>query len=801
MTPWLLEYEGFDPGTERLREALCTLGNGYMATRGAAPECPAGVWHYPATYGAGIYNRLATDIAGRTIENEDLVNLPNWLSLGFRVEGGAWFAPEPSDVLEYRQTLDIRRAILHRVLRYEDGGRITRVEQRRLVSMADPHRAALETTFTAENWSGRLEVRSELDGTVVNSGVERYKALANRHLEVLDTGRVGDDVVWLLVETARSRIAVALAARTRVRPGGAEFGRTVVEDEPGRIGHGLSLELAEGRPVTVEKTVALFTSRDQAVSEPQAAAPDEVSQAGSFNELLEAHAAAWDRLWNLFFLDLEGRGDERIEMILNLHVLHLLQTVSPNTVGLDVGVPARGLHGEAYRGHVFWDELFILPLLNVRLPALTRGLLSYRYRRLGAARRLAEEAGFHGAMFPWQSGSDGREETQEIHLNPKSGRWLPDHSRLQRHVNVAITFDVWQHYQATGDLDWLSLFGAEILVEISRFLASMAEYDSEDDRYDIRGVVGPDEYHEAYPWSDRPGLDNNAYTNVMTAWTLARTLEVLELLGPDRRRDLAEELGLTEEEVERWDHVSHRLRVPFHDDGIISQFEGYERLEEFDWEGFRQRYGDIQRLDRILESEGDSPNHYKLAKQADVLMLLYLLSREELIGLLGRMGYPCTDEQLDRNVEYYLKRTSHGSTLSRVVHAWVLARMDPRRAWPFFTEALQSDVADIQGGTTAEGIHLGAMAGTVDLVQRCFSGLEMRGDVLRFSPAMPKRISRLRFSIRYRQHYGIGIDVGHDELVVNLPEDAASPIMVGVGDRVVEVSPGSSHRFDLVSGE
>jgi trehalose/maltose hydrolase-like predicted phosphorylase len=136
-----------------------------------------------------------------------------------------------------------------------------------------------------------------------------------------------------------------------------------------------------------------------------------------------------------------------------------------------------------------------------------------------------------------------------------------------------------------------------------------------------------------------------------------------------------------------------------------------------------------------------------------------------------------------------------------VVHAWVLARMDPRRAWPFFTEALQSDVADIQGGTTAEGIHLGAMAGTVDLVQRCFSGLEMRGDVLRFSPAMPKRISRLRFSIRYRQHYGIGIDVGHDELVVNLPEDAASPIMVGVGDRAVEVSPGSSHRFDLVSGE
>jgi alpha,alpha-trehalase len=798
VTPWSLTYEGFDPGTERLREALCTLGNGYVATRGAAPECGAGEWHYPGTYGAGVYNRLETTIVGRTTENEDLVNLPNWLPLRFRADGGQWFSPDTAEILEYQQSLDIRRAVLQRTVRYREDGRVTRMEQRRLVSMAEPHRVALETTFTAENWSGLVEIRSELDGTVENSGVERYRALSNRHFQILEQDRVGSDTVWLLVETIHSRIAVAMAARTRVTPEDAEEAREVSE-EPGRIGHGLVVELPEGTPVTVEKTVTVFTSRDQAISEPQRAAVDELEQTGGFEELLAPHAAAWERLWNVCFLDLDGQGDDRIEMILNLHVLHLLQTVSPNTVGLDVGVPARGLHGEAYRGHVFWDELFILPFLNLRLPALTRALLSYRYRRLGAARRLAQEAGFRGAMFPWQSGSDGREETQELHLNPRSGRWLPDHSRLQRHVNEAIAFNIWQHYQATGDLDWLSLFGAEMLLEIARFLANLTEHDADADRYDIRGVVGPDEYHEAYPWSDRPGIDNNAYTNVMAAWTLARALEVLELLPPQRRRELSEELGLTEDEIERWDLMSHRLRVPFHDDGIISQFEDYERLEELDWEDYRARYGDIHRLDRILEAEGDTANRYRLSKQADVLMLLFLLSPEELLQLLDRLGYRCTLDQLERNVEYYLQRTAHGSTLSRVVHAWVLARIDPGRAWPYFTEALESDVSDIQGGTTAEGIHLGAMAGTVDIIQRCFPGLEMRGDVLRFSAVMPEELSRLRFNIRYRQHWGIEVALDHQELRVTLPEDAAGPIQVGVGDRVIEVGPGQSWQFALGS--
>ena len=196
MSAWLLAYDGFDPATEGLREALCTLGNGFLATRGAAPEARADGVHYPATYAAGVYNRLPTTIAGQTLEDESIVNLPNWLPLTFRAEDGSWL--EAAELLEHRVELDLRRGVLTRLTRArDDAGRVTQVTQRRIVSMDDPHLAALETTIVPENWSGRLEVCSLLDGTVVNSGVERYRALAGDHLTAVETTALDEDAVLL----------------------------------------------------------------------------------------------------------------------------------------------------------------------------------------------------------------------------------------------------------------------------------------------------------------------------------------------------------------------------------------------------------------------------------------------------------------------------------------------------------------------------------------------------------------------------------------------------------------------------
>jgi trehalose/maltose hydrolase-like predicted phosphorylase len=797
---WLLVYDGFDPAAEGLREALCTLGNGYFASRGAAPEASADDVHYPGTYVAGCYDRLVTEIAGREVENEDLVNVPNWLPLAFRAEGGEWFAPGAAELLAYRQELDLRCGVLSRRLRFADGqGRVTAVSQRRIVDMDDPHLAGLETTFTAENWSGRLEVRSALDGTVTNAGVERYRKLNGEHLVPVATGTTGEDGIWLQAETVSSKIRIALAARTRVlRDGQPGTTRRRTWRQRGRITHELTVDLEQGRPVTVEKVVTLFTSRDPAVAECGLAARERLARAGGFDQLMQRHVLAWDQLWRRCRLDIrDGVGETALT--LDLHLFHLLQTLSPHTADLDVGVPARGLHGEAYRGHVFWDELFVFPILNLRFPEVTRALLRYRHRRLPAARLAAAEAGYQGAMYPWQSGSDGREETQRLHLNPRSGRWLPDHSHLQRHVGIAVAYNVWQYYQATGDLAFLSEHGAEMLLEIARFWASAATYNRAVHRYEIRGVMGPDEYHDAYPDAERPGLDNNAYTNVMATWVLLRALDVLELLPEPRRVELSERLGLRREELARWQDITRKMRVPFHDGDIISQFEGYDRLEELDWQGFRRRHGNIRRLDRLLEAEGDSTNRYKASKQADVLMLFYLLSADELRALLERLGYRLGPAALLRTVDHYLRRTSHGSTLSGVVHAWVLARSDRARSWEFFSEALASDLHDIQGGTTREAIHLGAMAGTLDLAQRCYTGMETRDDVLWLHPALPAELRSLDMEIRYRGHWGIRVQVTHDHLRVSLPPSEGAPIQVGVRGEVVLVEPGGTREFPLTS--
>lgn len=791
---WVFEYREFRPEEERLREALCTLGNGYIATRGAAPEAAAGEFHYPGTYLAGGYDRQATEIAGRVVENEDLVNLPNWLALGFRIAESDWFDLKAVEILEFRQALHLDCGLLERQVLFRDAaGRRTRLAERRLVHMREPHLAALETVLTAEDWSGPLEVASALDGRVENAGVARYRDLARRHLEPLEARLAGEETLYLRMRTLQSRLEIALAARTRLAA--RREPRRRFAGEADRVAQRFHLELARGESVRIEKVAALYASRDRAISECGEAALAAAARAPDFAALAESQASAWRHLWERFDIVLED-GGARTQRILRLHVFHLLQTASPRSIDLDAGVPARGLHGEAYRGHVFWDELFIFPLLDLRLPEITRALLLYRYRRLPAAREAARAAGYLGAMYPWQSGSSGREESQVLHLNPRSGRWVPDHTCLQRHVNSTIAHNVWQYYQVTRDLEFLSYYGAEMFLEIARFWGGFATRNETLGRYEILGVVGPDEFHTTDPESGRPGLDNHAYTSVMAAWVLARAFDVLAALPEERRRELRETLALEDDELARWDDVSRRLRVAFHGEGLISQFEGYEKLAALDWEAYRAKYGDIHRLDRILEAEGDDVNRYQASKQADVLMLFYLFSTEELQELFTRLGYPFSGEAIPRNVAYYAARTTHGSTLSRVVDSWVLARSDRAGSWRLFLEALESDVADIQGGTTAEGIHLGAMAGTVDLVQRGYTGIETRGDVLWLNPRLPEELKCLRITVRYR---GLALElrVTREALEVRARTSNAAPIALGVVDAVHTLKAGEKRRFAI----
>jgi trehalose/maltose hydrolase-like predicted phosphorylase len=797
---FLLGYDGFDPETEGLREALTSTGNGYLCARGAAEWEDADGVHYPGTYAHGGYNRETTILGGQPVLNEDLVNLPNWLVLMLRIEGGDVIRLAGIELVSYRHELDIRNVTLVRELRFVDGGgRETTLRSRRFVSMADMHHAGIEWTLVPENWSGRVEVISALDGRVSNRGVARYRQLEGRHLDPVSPRTFGPEVIALKAETRQSNLYISHATRTRVFRDGQPLPVTRTLDQmEDYIQQVLAFDVDQGVAIRVEKMVSFFTSRDPAVSDTLVRAARSAARHDEFAASLQRHSAAWDELWQV--CDARVSGDDQVQLLLRVHIAHVLQVCSPHTADLDAGLPARGLNGEAYRGHVFWDEIYALPFFNSRLPEITRGLLMYRYRRMGEARAAAREAGWRGAMFPWQSGSEGTEETQRVHLNPLSGHWEPDLSRNQRHVNAAIFYNVWRYVQTANDLDFLDRYGAEMMLEIARFWASIAQFNPERERYEIHGVMGPDEFHEKYPDAPEAGLRNNAYTNVMVAWLCDTVGKLPSLLPASSTEGLRARLGIRDEELALWQDMSRRMFVPFQDDGIISQFEGYDELEELDWDAYRAKYGNIQRLDRILRAEGRDPDRYKITKQADVVMLFYLFSDEELREIFGRLGYDYRPDTVARNVAYYDRRTSHGSTLSFVTHAGVLAALDPKSSWDRFLVALHSDVDDIQGGTTKEGIHMGVMAGTLDVLQRYYAGSHIRDEVLYFDPRLPGELSGLSFPMQFHET-PILVTLSSERLTLAVhPEGVSRPIRAGVPGDIRELCPGDEASFELSGG-
>ena len=795
-----MAYEKFDPSEEGLREALTSTGNGYFCTRGTAEWEDADDVHYPGTYAHGLYNRETTIMGGRPVLNEDLVNLPNWLVMKLRIEDEDAIRLGNVELLHYRHSYDIGAAMVMRELRFRDrAGRETELRSRRFVSMAHSHQAGIEWRLTALNWSGSVEVVSALDGRVTNGGVARYRQLEGRHLDPVAPRTFGPEHIALQVETRQSNIYVAEAARTRVFDGDEpiKVRRSLYQMED-YIQQVLHVELKQGECKRIEKLVSFYTSRDRAINEPLTNACKSCERYPNFAEGLQRHKRAWDELWRSS--DIYLPDNPRVQQVLRLHISHILQVCSTHTTNHDAGVPARGLNGEAYRGHVFWDETYVFRYLTSRLPDITRELLMYRYRRLGEARAAAEAAGYTGAMFPWQSGSDGKEETQVVHLNPLSGQWDPDLSHRQRHVNAAIFYNVWHYHQATDDLDFLRDHGAEMMLEIARFWSSIAHHNPDRDRYEIHGVMGPDEFHEKYPGAAENGLRNNAYTNVMVAWICEQAQVVLGLLTERRRDTLRAKIGLTDDEIAKWGEMSRKMFVPFHDDGIISQFEGYEALKELDWDAYRAAHRNIQRLDRILRAEGDDPDRYKLAKQADTVMLFFLFAPEEIRLLFERLGYDWDDDSPERNIDYYDRRTSHGSTLSYIAHAGVLARIDPEQSWERFLVALESDIGDVQGGTTKEGIHLGVMAGTLDLVQGAYTGAEIRDGVLYFAPTLTDRLDGLSFPMQVRGT-PIRVTLREDELTVVITGGFSRPIKVGIGEDVRELGAGERCTFKLAERE
>ncbi|TFY97536.1 glycoside hydrolase family 65 protein [Ramlibacter rhizophilus] len=789
---WQLAYEQFDPDDEGRREALLALGNGMLVLRAATVHAAQQGPHYPGTYRAGCYERLRGQVGGEPDETDTLVNLPNPLRIDLRLPGEReCFRLADAQLLAYRHELDLRAGTSRRSFTWRDTrGRTTRAVEHRLVSMARPQLVSVRLELTALDWEGPVELCAWLDGEVVNDNVARYADYPHEHLHGHRTELLGAGEVALQARTRGSGVALALVQRTRAE--GPAEGEPQVERTPRRIATRLVLALHAQATRAVEKQVAVCTSLDPGAGQPLAAARALLAGAPDHAGLLAEHAEGWKRLWERAGLEV---ADPSTGPPAHLHLFHLLQTASPCSVPLDAGIPARGWHGEAYHGHIFWDEAFVLPFLGFRFPEVSRACLMYRWRRLDAARARARRAGLAGAMFPWRSARDGHEVTPRFQKNMISGDWMRDHTHLQRHVGAAVAWSTWQYGLASGDLAFLAREGGEMILEIARFWASLARLEPASGRYGIRGVIGPDEFHNSYPGRAEPGLDNNAYTNVMAVWTLCCAFELLERLPPEAGAALRERLRLEDAELAHWDTVSRRMVVPFFGDKLIAQYEGFERLAEFDAELLPPELRD-QRLDWALHAIGRSTDAYQVTKQADALTLFYLLSEDLVAGLLARLGYAFDRGALLRTARYYMPRTTHRSSLSRVVYAGALAQVAPEESWDLFQHALRTDLETLKGESVAEGIHLAAMGGTLDTLQRRYLGVSCDWDGLCLHPALPPQLGPVRLTLSFR---GQRLQVESEGGAVRVRSDAGNRAGVPLRHAQGRLMLGPGQVFELAA--
>jgi len=766
--PWRLSYRVFLPADERLREAMTSLGNGYMGNRGGWEGASISPHHYPATYLAPVFDTAPSEVKGRTVYNSDMVNLPNWCLMQLSIDGEPWVDPFAADVARwaYSHALDLKAACLRRRVTFRDQkGRVTTIESARMVSMHAYHTCALQYTVVPENYSALLTLRSSIDGDVINDNVARYDDLTRVHLTGFEASHTGKHLgMQLLCRTINTDVGVGMLAKHTYWVDGEEQApRAEALRTEKAVSLAFTVEGRQGHAYTVEKVVSIFSSIDvEFTADPSNAdrgaclgrlCDGALEGVTCFAQLLEPHKQVWADFWDK--ADIVVDGDRFVQTMIRAHTYHLLATASPHRSVVDAGLPARGLCGEGYRGHVFWDEVYMFPFYLSTFPEVARAHLAYRIKRLPEAREYAAQSGYRGAMYPWQTSDTGHEETQVVHYNPVSGQWDPDDSCRQRHVGIAVFMDAYRYWHETADVHFLEEGLAEMMLEIALFWCSLTEFDPEDGKYHTTGVMGPDEFHEKGPGGGGHGVRDNAYTNVMIVWLVGKAQELLEVLAPAAKARIVAAIGLTEEDMQLMTDMQTKMCVEVRD-GIIQQFVGFADLKEVDWDVYRKKYQSVRRFDRILKAEGLSPDDFKVIKQPDALMIYYLLKPAEIAAIFERLGINTGDDIafLRRNYDYYLARTSHGSTLSFTVMA-TIAKLCGRAdfEWEWFMEAAKSDLYDRQG-TTHEGIHCAVMAGTLEIIVGNFAGLrEDAGGSYRVQPALPKHWRSLSFKRLLRDQW------------------------------------------------
>jgi trehalose/maltose hydrolase-like predicted phosphorylase len=448
------------------------------------------------------------------------------------------------------------------------------------------------------------------------------------------------------------------------------------------------------------------------------------NRALGWRAVMSTHEAAWDARW--IASDVLIEGDDESQQAVRFAVYHLTSAANPDDERVSVG--ARGLTGDAYFGHVFWDtEIYLLPFYTAVWPEAARAMLMYRFHTLPGARAKAAHFGFKGALYAWESADTGMETTPERVVGPDGTPIEILTGQMEHHISADIAYAVWQYWRATGDDDFFLRAGAEILLETARFWASRAVVEA-DGRRHIRHVIGPDEYHE--------DVDDNAFTNVMARWNIARALEAMDLLRvrwPDHATALQEKLALGDAEVADWRDAIERIVTGLDPaTGIYEQFAGFHALEPLDLANYADRTVPI---DVVIGRERTQRS--QVVKQSDVVALIALLP-EEFPGATA-----------ETNFRHYEPRCAHGSSLSAGFHALVAARLgDAKMALHFLRQTAALDLE--LDPNSAGGVRIAGLGALWQAVILGFAGLDLMGDTLAIDPKLPPQWRSLSFRVRWR---------------------------------------------------
>lgn len=740
---WNIRQKGFE------REKIPALGNrflcgnGYLGIRGTLEEY--GKDEMAAINLAGIFDLAAGGW-------REPLNAPNGLYTCLSVDGVLCALPE-TEPGEHEMTLDFRHGIFGRETSWNtEGGSVT-VRSERFASAAEIHLIALRYTVTVDH-EADITIVTGIDGDVwdihgphydrLESGGEDAAGMDDAVHEAVIPDMDGaaheavmNEVILRMDATTHEKgdvVTVMEAARLRKNDGAWGFAEEQTVTPQKKILRKYSFRAEPGAEYHLEKGIVTYTSQDDGWDRKQALELLEKYRADGFEGSRKAHEQCWEEKWSVSEVEIDG--DDAAAMALNYSIYHLL-SIAP-THGDHMSIPARGLSGQTYKGAVFWDtEMFMLDFFLFTDPKVARSLMKYRTDTLGGALEKAASYGYEGAFYAWESQEGGYDACTDYNVvDVFTGRPQRTYFRdKQYHISAAVVYGLMRYQEITGDESLLYEGGFETIVECAKFYYSLLLKRAVKDCYEIHDVIGPDEYHER--------VNNNGYTNRMAKLTLESAASLLErfergeLGSAEWQSDQSRKYPIRELAGKFRDAAEKMYLQQPGEDGIIRQFDGYEKLEDV-------TLGEVRK--RLLHEKEYWGGAYgvaaetKVIKQADVVTMLNLFSGEY------------EPEVLKENWEYYEPRTEHGSSLSSCMYAMLACKCSmPDRAYPFFMNSASADLRD--GGKEWAGLiyiggtHPAASGGAYMTAVEGFGGITVKDGVIHGKPSLPEGWKKMRFCI------------------------------------------------------